>query len=144
MPANLDRLHPVFRQYVQEILRDLTQLGWQPVVAEATRTREQQAEKVRKGYSKTMNSWHVPSTQAKFWETRESYSVVHGNAADIIDRRYGWAGPAANTGYKFWTDLGRAAKRRGLTWGGDWKDFKDVAHIEWHYIDGPPRRGVIA
>jgi peptidoglycan L-alanyl-D-glutamate endopeptidase CwlK len=69
-------------------------------------------EKVRKGYSKTMNSSHRV-----------------GKAVDIIDKRYGWAGPASKLDYKFWTDLGREAKSVGLKWGGDWSSFKDVAHV---------------
>ena len=51
-------------------------------------------------------------------------------AADIVDRRYGWGGPAKNLGFKFWKDLGAAARAEGLTWGGDWRSFKDVAHVQ--------------
>jgi hypothetical protein len=137
--VNLDRLHPVFRQYVEQILSDLRSRGWQPIVASAVRTEAEQADKVKQGYSKTKNSWHVASTAASLWETKNSYSVVHGNAVDIVDKRYGWEGKAANTQFKFWSDLGAAAKARGCVWGGDWKTFKDVAHVEWHYIDSPAR-----
>jgi|GEM_PF-4880261 len=30
----------------------------------------------------------------------------------------------------FWAALGEEAKKRGLVWGGDWKSFRDVAHIQ--------------
>ena len=30
----------------------------------------------------------------------------------------------------FWTALGEEAKAQSLYWGGDWKDFKDVAHVQ--------------
>ncbi len=49
-----------------------------------------------------------------------------GLAADIVDRRYGWGGPAANTNHPFWRDLGEAARIEGLGWGG----FKDAAHVQ--------------
>jgi hypothetical protein len=48
-------------------------------------------------------------------------------AADIIDKRYAWN---ISQSHAFWTALGKAAKKRGLEWGGDWKSFKDVAHIQ--------------
>lgn len=137
--ANLDQLHPVFRMTLDKILRELAQRGWQPVVAEATRNESRQAEKVKKGFSKTMHSWHVPSTAAILWETKNTYSIVRGNAADVVDRRYGWGGPAASLDYGFWKDLGAVAKDNGCIWGGDWKSFKDVAHIEMNYVDERPR-----
>lgn len=110
---NLDGLQADFRVKVIAILKELAGKGWKPVVAEGLRTRAQQAEKVRLGYSKTMNSAHLL-----------------GLGADIVDRRYAWGGPAASTSYAFWTDLGTAARAQGLIWGGDWKKFKDVAHVE--------------
>ncbi|MEY3014686.1 MAG: hypothetical protein RIT45_3421 [Pseudomonadota bacterium] len=110
---NLDGLEANFRAKVVTILKELAGKGWKPVVAEGLRTRAQQAEKVRLGYSKTMNSAHLL-----------------GLGADIVDRRYAWGGPAANTEFQFWKDLGLAARAQGLIWGGDWKKFKDVAHVE--------------
>lgn len=110
---NLAGLQADFRAKVIAILKELAGKGWKPVVAEGLRTKAQQRIKVQKGYSKTMNSRHLT-----------------GHAADIIDRRYGWGGPAANLNFAFWNDLGAAARARGLTWGGDWKSFKDVAHVQ--------------
>jgi len=45
---------------------------------------------------------------------------------------------AAATSFAFWKDLGRIAKAHGCAWGGDWKSFKDVAHIELYYVTDPP------
>lgn len=110
---NLQGLNPRMQAAIPLIMQDLQAKGWQPSISSGLRTREEQAEKVRQGYSKTMNSKHL-----------------FGKAVDIIDRRYGWDGPASDTNYQFWRDLGEAAKRRGLQWGGDWKNFKDVAHVQ--------------
>jgi LysM repeat protein len=109
----LAELKPEFKSKVENVLKDLKAKGWQPKIAEGLRTLEQQKEKVQKGYSKTMNSAHLK-----------------GYGADIIDSRYGWSGPAAKLDYKFWKDLGEAAKKQGLVWGGDWK-FVDVGHVEY-------------
>ena len=109
----IDELDKSLQPKIEAILKELTLKGWKPRVAEGLRTVEQQREKVRKGYSKTMNSKHLT-----------------GRAADIIDRRYGWNGPASNLNYAFWNDLGKAAVKQGLVWGGNWKSFKDVAHVE--------------
>ncbi len=85
-----------------------------------------------------MKSWHVPSTEAYLPADASSFYVIHGNAADIVDERYGWGGPAADTNFQFWKDLGVIAKEHGCTWGGDWKNFVDVAHIEMLFIESPP------
>lgn len=70
----------------------------------------------------------IPSTEGGGVE------VVHGCAADIIDRRWGWDGPCANKNHRFWRDLGAVAKNNGLEWGGDWKK-RDVAHVQMKIIE---------
>lgn len=112
--SNLEGLKPEFRAKVENILRKLQAKGWQPKVAEGLRTVEQQKEKVRKGYSKTLKSKHLD-----------------GLAADIIDKRYGWGKEAADTNFQFWKDLGECAKNEGVTWGGNFRGFVDVAHVEY-------------
>ena len=106
-------LEPRFREVVVSLLQDLEALGWQPRVASGLRTPAQQQVKLARGVSQTLDSMHI-----------------RGLAADIIDRRHGWAGPAAAHNFAFWLDLGRLAKAKGLVWGGDWKHFRDVAHVE--------------
>lgn len=111
--SKLDGLEASFKPKVVAVLKELAGKGWKPYVAEGLRNKTQQAEKVKKGYSKTMNSMHLT-----------------GQAADIVDYRWGWGGEASNLNHQFWKDLGAAGKAQGLEWGGDWKKFKDVAHIQ--------------
>jgi hypothetical protein len=133
------RFHPTFQWRLNMILGELRSLGWQPVVHhEAVRTIEQEAQKVKEGKSHTLNSWHVRSTIGLLRHSKRTVDVVHGNAADIIDKRWGWDGPAANQHFKFWLDLGRVAKKYGCRWGGDWT-HRDMAHIEFLFIDEPPQ-----
>lgn len=119
--GNFDGLDPTFSSKVKQILVQLTEKGWKPRVASGLRTVEQQQEKINQGRS----SLNDP----------RSSKHVQGLAADIIDSRYGWNGPAADLNFQFWNDLGEAARAAGLAWGGDWKSFKDVAHIEAIPID---------
>jgi hypothetical protein len=136
--ALLNQCHPAFRFKLASILRQLRAAHWQPMIWELMRTQEQQAGKVKHGYSKTLKSWHVPSTEGHLPANHSSFYVVHGNAADIVDQRYHYQGPAKDLNFQFWKDLGRIAKREGCIWGGDWVSFKDVAHIEILFIESPP------
>ena len=127
----LDSLQPKFKPIILEVLTRLEALGYQPIVAEGLRTKEQQEEKVRLGYSTTMNSYHLT-----------------GMAADVVDRRYLWNIPLSHPYWKAQGDivLELAKTNPGLYWGGVWKVnnmqrfidylkgttkyFVDVAHIE--------------
>ena len=102
------------------------------------------ARKVGLGYSKTLQSWHVPQTAAMLPHNGDSFDVVHGNAADIVDERYWWSDPAASRSFKFWLDLGRIAKKHGCRWDGDWKHFPDVTHVEFWFIESPPATSALA
>ena len=111
--AALKTLEPRFEKKVRRVLKALKAKGWQPVVISGRRSVAQQRKIVAAGRSRTMKSYHLC-----------------GRAADIMDRRHGWRGPAANPNFKFWRDLGVAARAEGLEWGGDWKRIKDVPHVQ--------------
>jgi peptidoglycan L-alanyl-D-glutamate endopeptidase CwlK len=140
----IDTLHPVFRWQLQKVLDELTKLGWKPIVASGVRTRAQQAKKVKQGYSKTMNSWHVQGVHQLLPFGKDAVEVVNGAAADVVDKRYGWGGLAANRHFRFWKDLGRIAKKHGLEWGGDWKKFPDVAHVQMRFVESRPQKTAVA
>ena len=147
----LDELHPVFKVRVISILETLRRKHWQPKIVFAKRTEEQQRDAVRRKASPTMLSWHVRSTigMMPVPNTVAMAQVVHGNAVDIVDERYGWEGLAANKGFQFWSDLGQAAHQQHCEWGGDWKpkitidkhgkkhvkDRRDVAHVQMKFIE---------
>jgi len=128
--AAFNSLEPRFKPIVLEVLKQLEAQGFQPIVAEGRRTVSQQREKVRLGYSHTMNSYHLT-----------------GMAADIVDKRYMWNVPLSHA---YWIAQGKVvesmkASNPGLRWGGTWaspyqrfvdylagrtKYFVDVAHVE--------------
>lgn len=107
--AKIQQLKPEFQPLVIQVMNGLIALGWEPKVFEGLRTKAQQAEKVRLGYSKTMNSYHLS-----------------GYAVDIADRRYAWN---ISRVHKFWYDYATvifevAKTNPGLGWGGIWSKGK--------------------
>jgi D-alanyl-D-alanine carboxypeptidase len=132
----LTSLHPFFRAKVNFVLLSLKHNHWQPFVYQGkTRTPQQAQENVQKrtGINK---SWHRPDVVGLLG----SNQVVQLYAADIVDERWGWEGPAKDLNHQFWNDLGRFAKAAGLEWGGDWKKPRDVAHVQMAVVDSPPAR----
>lgn len=91
-----------FQAKVQATLENLIQRGESPKIYEAMRTVEQQREKVRKGYSKTMKSYHLKRGKDNL-----------GLAADIADSKKGW-----NASKRFWFLLAANCESRMIGWGG--------------------------
>ena len=79
------------------------------IVTSGLRSREQQAQLVRRGLSRTLASRHLS-----------------GRAFDVdllgINRD--------NVSTKVWQWLGPHGESLGLTWGGRWKSFQDLGHFE--------------
>jgi len=91
-----------FRARVEKTLDSLKSHGEDPKIFEGMRTPAQQREKVLRGVSKTMRSYHLKRGPDKL-----------GLAADIADRKKGW-----NASKRFWLILGANCQTRALGWGG--------------------------
>jgi hypothetical protein len=115
----LASLEEGFRAKVNAVLAELQQNGFKPYIVYGWRSVDVQKQLVADGRSKVRFSFH---NAQKPDGTPASY------AADIVDRRWGWTEAAERNG--FWRALGEAARAQGLVWGGDWKSFPDVAHIQ--------------
>ncbi len=136
-----------FQTVIWNILTSLEEHGFKPSVIEGLRTRAQQAEKVRLGYSKTMNSIHISGLAADICDTREMWNkglvrpfwwALYETAKDqkITNGRlrYGltWDKPERASIYKKALDdllAGKITQKQAdarITW------FCDVAHIEMH------------
>lgn len=57
----------------------------------------------------------------------------YGLAADIIHRTLRWDAPAS-----WWREMAAVFKRNGCSWGGDWRTFKDLPHVQWHICPMSP------
>ncbi len=112
-------LNPSLRSRVEQVLAALRDQGFQPKIFFGWRSVAVQQELYRKGVTKVKFSFH---------NAQKPDGTPNSYAADIVDARWGWEKSAELHG--FWTALGNAAKGAGLVWGGDWKDFRDVAHVQ--------------
>jgi peptidoglycan L-alanyl-D-glutamate endopeptidase CwlK len=108
--ARLKGVHPDLVKVVQRAI-EITPIDF--TVLEGLRTRDRQKKLVARGASKTMNSYHLT-----------------GHAVDIaplVEGKVTWD-------WKYYHQLApavkQAAKELGvnITWGGDWKTFKDGPH----------------
>lgn len=92
-----------FRQKVAAILDTLQKKGYSDAyIVEAKRTLAEQKEKVKKGYSKTLNSYHL-----------KRGSDGGGLAADIVPKSTLW-----NAEKRYWLMLGWLCYCHGVGWGG--------------------------
>mgnify|MGYP001324206261 CR=1 FL=1 len=127
--AALESMHPVFRARVEALVDHMNKKGWQAFVWQGkTRSEAQAAANAKKGTGIKM-SWHRPEVHGRIGAL-----LVELYAADIVDERWGWEGPASDQNHQFWKDLGGFAKAEALEWGGDWTK-KDVAHVQMMLMD---------
>ena len=82
-------------------------------VIEGLRTKERQAELMKQGFTRTLNSRHIT-----------------GEAVDIVPLPVDWKNPkpfglVAEAMKKAADELGVK-----ITWGGDWKSFVDLPHYQ--------------
>lgn len=110
---NMNGIHPDLRRVLDRALQD-SPLDF--VVIEGLRTKERQKQLVASGASQTMHSRHLT-----------------GHAVDLLP-----IGPNGKPAFDWplYHHLGPAIKEAAakegvmLTWGGDWKTFKDGPHFE--------------
>ena len=112
---SLSRLNGVDEDLVNVVKRaiEITEIDF--TVLEGMRTKERQAKLFKSGASQTMNSRHLI-----------------GQAVDLgayVDGQVSWDWPLY---YKIADAMKQAASELGvnMTWGGDWKSFKDGPHYQ--------------
>jgi peptidoglycan LD-endopeptidase CwlK len=110
--SRLKGVHPDLISVV-ELAITLTSVDF--AVTEGLRTRERQAQLLKEGKSKTMNSRHIT-----------------GHAVDLA----AWVGGTVNWDFKYYYKIAEAMKEAArklnvpIVWGGDWTTFKDGPHFE--------------
>lgn len=114
----LASLEPGFRARIERVIGKLKADGFQPKIVFGWRSTKVQARLKREGKSKVSFSFHCaqhPDGRPNAW------------AVDLVDSRWAWNEPDC---HKFFRALGAAGKAEGLVWGGDWKSFRDWAHLQ--------------
>lgn len=113
--ASLDKMNGVNSKLVILMKEAIKNSPYDFKITEGLRTVERQKELVKTGKSKTMNSYHLK-----------------GKAVDIavlIDNKITWD-------FKYYKEVANhikeIARKLGyvITWGGDWKTFKDGPHFQ--------------
>lgn len=56
-----------------------------------------------------------------------------GLGADIIHATLRWDAPA-----DWWPRMAAVFKRNRCNWGGDWRSFKDLPHVQWEHCPDSP------
>jgi peptidoglycan L-alanyl-D-glutamate endopeptidase CwlK len=108
----LQGVHPHLIRVVERAIQ-LTPLDF--TITEGLRTVERQAELVRSGASRTMNSRHITGHAVDF--------------AVLVGGKVRWDWPLYET-------VSQAFKQASLelkipiVWGGDWRSFRDGPHVE--------------
>ena len=108
------------RRKIVRVLDSLKAEGLRPKIFFAWRSVAVQLEIVAKGNSRVRFSFH---------NAQKKNGTPNAYAVDIIDKRWAWNDEAEENG--FWRALGKAGKAEGLYWGGDWRSFKDWAHLQF-------------
>lgn len=109
---DLAELAPAFRERLERVLEQVEAQGYRTRVWETLRTPERGAWLKARGRSQS---------------GRRSMHCLRA-AADVICRRHRWDCDVHEC--RFFEALGRAARRAGLFWGGDWRTIVDQPHIQ--------------
>ena len=117
--GNLKGIHPDLRRVMDRALQE------SPVdfiVIEGLRTVERQKTLVAEGKSRTMNSRHLTGHAVDLWPIDPATGRGAVSNDSVLWPLYHQLAPAVKL----------AAQREGvqITWGGDWKSFRDGPHFE--------------
>jgi hypothetical protein len=115
MIADLNSLHPYFRDRIVELIHICKAQGIELAIVESYRTRAKQAEYFGMGRK---------YTRTKGGNSKHQY----GLAVDVV--------PIINSAaiwdnISLWKKIGVAGEKLGLRWGGRWRAPFDPAHFEW-------------
>lgn len=131
MSRSLDHLCPRFRLQAFELLARCAEERVWCLVIDTLRTPVEQAEYLRTGASKTLASLHLPQTHCGLCghvgglsHAMDAAPIKDMEATNVV-KAIQW-----DTTHRSWAVYGRIAKKLGLTWGGDWRTFKDFSHVQ--------------
>lgn len=115
MIADINALHPYFREKVNTLIANCAAKGIELAVVETFRTHTKQNEYRAMGKN---------YTRSKGGHSKHQY----GLAIDVVPIVNGE--PQWNNG-KLWRKIGLIGEQLGLHWGGRWKSLYDPGHFEW-------------
>ena len=122
--AKLATCHPDLQKIYNEAIKycDIT-------ILEGTRSKERQAELVRTGMSKTMNSKHIPAADGYSYAVDAALYPIDWSDRD----RFVWLGGFIQGLAQIMYTEGRISHL--IRWGGDWDSDQNIK--EHSFFDGP-------
>jgi hypothetical protein len=115
MIADLQSLHPYFRDKVCQLIKNCKAKGIDLVVVESYRTHAKQKEYYRMGKKYTRSTGGKSKHQ-------------YGLAVDVVPVK---DSVAIWDNIYLWKKIGVEGEKLGLRWGGRWRSPYDPAHFEW-------------
>ena len=115
MIADLQALHPFFRDKVMELISVCKSMGIELAIVESYRTKAKQAEYFAMG-----NQY----TSTPGGHSRHQYGMAV-DVVPVVDSVAVW------NNSRLWKKIGIAGERLGLRWGGRWRVLYDPGHFEW-------------
>jgi hypothetical protein len=115
MIADLNSLHPYFRDRITELIRICREQGIELAVVESFRTHAKQSEYFGMGRK---------YTRSKGGKSKHQYGLAV-DVVPIVDSVAVW------DNISLWRKIGVTGERLGLRWGGRWRAPYDPAHFEW-------------
>jgi D-alanyl-D-alanine carboxypeptidase len=115
MIADLQALHPYFRDQITELIRICKSKGIELAIVESFRTSSKQNE------YKSMGKKY---TRSKGGRSKHQYGLAI-DVVPIVDSAAQWHNKA------LWKKIGVVGEQLGLRWGGRWRHLYDPGHFEW-------------
>ncbi|MFZ6011016.1 MAG: M15 family metallopeptidase [Bacteroidota bacterium] len=115
MIADLQSLHPYFRDKIFDLIRNCRAMGIEVAIVESYRTRAKQGEYFGMGRK---------YTRSKGGKSKHQYGLAV-DIVPIVDSVAVW------DNVTLWKQIGVAGEKLGLRWGGRWRTPYDPAHFEW-------------
>ena len=121
MPSRrLEDLHPKVVDMARKLIELAKNEGIEILVTSTLRTFDEQAELFAIGRTKPGKI----VTNAKPGQSWHNFGLAF-DVVPLVNGKAIWDSP-------FWKRIGELGKSVGLTWGGDFKSFKDKPHFEYH------------
>lgn len=119
---NLELLHPRMRAAARLWLADCTAAGYEVRVHETLRSEARQLQLQKGGASTVTIGYHLSGLALDFHVVRGPHGALKAfTKPDAGEHAAELSALAA---------VAQLGKARGLRWGGDWRSFKDLYHLE--------------
>jgi hypothetical protein len=115
MIADIDALHPIFRDKIRTLMANCAEQGITLAVVESYRTHAKQSE--YKGMGRKY-------TNSKAGRSKHQYGLAV-DLVPLVDSLAVWDNVA------LWKKVGVTGEKLGLRWGGRWRKPYDPGHFEW-------------